>query len=57
MLNRKKAAFLVCDRVLIETVWLLRSHYDWTVEELAGAFATFSKDIVKRHMPFAGTPR
>ena len=39
MLNRKRASFFVCDLVLVETDWVLRSLYDWTGEEVADAFA------------------
>ena len=39
MLNRKRAMFFVCDLVLAETDWVLRSLYDWTSEEVADAFA------------------
>jgi predicted nucleic-acid-binding protein len=39
MLNRKEAAFFVCDLVLVETDWVLRSLYDWTGGEVADAFA------------------
>jgi predicted nucleic-acid-binding protein len=103
MLNRKRASFFVCDLVLVETDWVLRSLYDWTGEEVADAFArlttihnlafenesrlrsslgrlregadladelivrscrdfgaksfaTFDKEIVRRHKPFAGPP-
>ena len=103
MLNRKRSVFYVCDLVLAETDWVLRSLYDWTAEEVAEAFAllttihnlvfedesrlrsslkvlrqgadladelivracrdhgaksfaTFDKDIVRRHKPFAGLP-
>lgn len=103
MLNRKKAAFFVCDLVLVETDWVLRSLYDWTGGEVADAFArlttihnlsfenearlraslkalregadladelnvrscreqgaksfaTFDKDVVRRHKPFAASP-
>ena len=103
MLNRKRALFFVCDLVLAETDWVLRSPYTWTGGEVADAFtrlttihnlafenesrlrsslkalrkgadladelivltskshgskafATFDKDIVRRHKPFAGVP-
>jgi predicted nucleic-acid-binding protein len=103
MLNRKRAMFFVCDLVLAETDWVLRSLYDWTGGEVADAFArlttihnltfekesrlrsslkalregadladelivrtcrdhgargfaTFDKDIVRRHKPFALSP-
>jgi len=103
MLDRKRALFFVCDLVLVETDWVLRSLYGWTGGEVADAFArlvtihnlgfenesrlrsslkalregadladelivrncrdhgarsfaTFDKDIVRRHRPFAGTP-
>jgi len=39
MLNRKRAMFFVCDLVLAETDWVLRSLYDWTGVEVADAFA------------------
>jgi predicted nucleic-acid-binding protein len=39
LLNRKRANFFVCDLVLAETNWVLRSLYDWTCEEVADAFA------------------
>lgn len=39
MLNRKRAIFYVCDLVLAETDWVLRSLYDWTNLEVADAFA------------------
>jgi len=39
MLNRKRALFFVCDLVLAETDWVLRSLYDWTNGEVADAFA------------------
>jgi len=39
MLNRKQATFFVCDLVLAETDWVLRSLYAWSVEEVADAFA------------------
>lgn len=39
MLNRKRAMFFVCDLVLVETAWVLRSLYDWTGSEVADAFA------------------
>lgn len=103
MLNRKRDTFFVCDLVLAETDWVLRSLYDWTGQEVADAFArlttihnlafedearlrsslgalrvgadladelivkncrnhgaktfaTFDKDIIRRHKPFAGPP-
>ena len=103
LLNRKRATFLVCDLVLVETDWVLRGLYGWTCEEVADAlallttihnltfenetrlraslkglrngadladelivrscrdqgakaFATFDKDIIKRHKSFAGLP-
>jgi predicted nucleic-acid-binding protein len=103
MLNRKHALFFVCDLVLVETDWVLRSLYDWTGGEVADAlarlttihnltfenearlrsslkalregadladelivltskshqaksFATFDKNIVRRHKPFASAP-
>lgn len=39
MLNRKRALFFVCDLVLVETDWVLRSLYEWTGEEVADALA------------------
>jgi predicted nucleic-acid-binding protein len=39
MLNRKRVVFLVCDLVLAETDWVLRSLYDWTGDEVADAFS------------------
>ncbi|MEI6175592.1 MAG: type II toxin-antitoxin system VapC family toxin [Verrucomicrobiota bacterium] len=39
MLNRKRAVFFVCDLVLAETDWVLRSLYDWSNQEVADAFA------------------
>lgn len=39
MLNRKREDFFVCDLVLAETDWVLRSLYDWTRQEVADAFA------------------
>ena len=103
MLDRKRASFFVCDLVLAETDWILRSLYDWTGREVADAFArmttihnlafenetrlrsslkalregadladelivrtcrdkgaktfaTFDKQIVQRHKPFANPP-
>ena len=103
MLNRKRAQFFVCDLVLAEADWVLRSLYDWTSAEVSDAFAllttihnlvfedesrlrsslkalragadladelivracrdhgakgfaTFDKDIIRRHKPFAGLP-
>ena len=39
LLNRKGATFLLCDLVLAETDWVLRSLYDWTAVEIAESFA------------------
>lgn len=39
LLNRKRAEFFVCDLVLAETDWVLRSLYDWSGAEVADAFA------------------
>jgi predicted nucleic-acid-binding protein len=39
LLNRKRAEFFVCDLVLAETDWVLRSLYDWTCGDVADAFA------------------
>lgn len=38
MLGRKDTTFFVCDLVLVETQWLLRSIYEWTCAEVADAF-------------------
>jgi predicted nucleic-acid-binding protein len=103
MLNRKRSTFFVCDLVLVETDWVLRSLYDWSGADVADAFArlttihnlsfenesrlrsslkglregadladefivrscrdrgsksfaTFDKEIIRRHKPFAGPP-
>ncbi len=39
ILNRKRVDFFVCDLVLAETDWVLRSLYDWSGAEVADAFA------------------
>jgi predicted nucleic-acid-binding protein len=39
LLNKPRATFFVCDVVLVETDWVLRSLYDWSGEEVADAFA------------------
>ncbi len=39
MLSRKGAAYYLCDLVLSETDWVLRSLYDWTAAQVAEAFA------------------
>ncbi len=39
LLTRKTARFFVADLVLVETDWVLSSLYDWTRDEIAGAFA------------------
>lgn len=39
LLNRKRAHFFICDLVLAETDWVLRSLYDWTSEDVADAFS------------------
>ena len=39
LLNRKRAAFFVCDLVLVEASWVLRDVYNWTGEDVADAFA------------------
>lgn len=39
LLNRKKATFYLCDLVLVETDWVLRSLYEWSPAEVAEAFA------------------
>jgi predicted nucleic-acid-binding protein len=39
MLERPRAMFFVCDLVLIEADWVLRSLYDWSGAEVADAFA------------------
>jgi predicted nucleic-acid-binding protein len=103
LLNRKRMNFFVCDLVLAETNWVLRSLYDWSCEDVAAAFAllttihnltfenenrlraslrglrkgadladelivrscrdqeakafaTFDKDIIQKHKPFASLP-
>jgi predicted nucleic-acid-binding protein len=38
LLGRKDATFFVCDLVLVETDWVLRSLYDWTGAEVADAY-------------------
>lgn len=38
LLERKDATFFVCDIVLVETDWVLRSLYDWSRAEVADAF-------------------
>jgi len=37
LLSRKDLSFYVCDIVLAETDWVLRSLYDWTGPEVADA--------------------
>lgn len=39
LLNRKRAHFFICNLVLAETDWVLRSLYDWTSEDVADAFS------------------
>lgn len=39
LLDRDTATFFVCDLVLVETDWVLRSLYGWTAVEVADAFA------------------
>lgn len=39
LLNRKNATFYLCDLVLTETDWVLRSLYGWTPAEVAEALA------------------
>lgn len=39
LLDKSKATFFVCDVVLVETDWVLRSLYDWTSEDVADALA------------------
>jgi predicted nucleic-acid-binding protein len=39
LLNRVKATFFVCDLVLVETDWVLRSLYGWSGDEVADAYA------------------
>lgn len=39
LLEREGATFFVCDLVLVETDWVLRSLYDWSRAEVADAFA------------------
>ena len=103
MLDRKRALFFVCDLVLVETDWVLRSLYTWTGADVADAFArlatihnlafenesrmraslkamregadfadelvvrtcrdqgvrnlaSFDRDIIRRHKPFASLP-
>jgi predicted nucleic-acid-binding protein len=103
MLNRKRSTFFVCDLVLVETDWVLRSLYGWSGADVADAFArittihnlsfenesrlrsslkglrdgadladeliirscrdrgtktfaTFDKEIIRRHKSFAGPP-
>lgn len=38
LLGRKDTTFFVCDLVLVETQWVLRSIYEWTCPEVAAAF-------------------
>ncbi len=38
LLERENATFFVCDIVLVETDWVLRSLYDWSRAEVAEAF-------------------
>jgi predicted nucleic-acid-binding protein len=38
LLGRKDTTFFVCDLVLVETQWVLRSVYEWTCAEVADAF-------------------
>lgn len=37
LLNRRDGSFYVCDLVLVETDWVLRSLYEWTGTEVADA--------------------
>lgn len=37
LLNRRDVSFYVCDLVLVETDWVLRSLYEWTGAEVADA--------------------
>lgn len=37
LLNRRDGSFYVCDLVLVETDWVLRSLYEWTGAEVADA--------------------
>ena len=39
LLSSNTAQYFVCDLVLAETDWVLRSLYDWTPDEVADAFA------------------
>lgn len=39
MLNRKRATFLACDLVVVETAWVLGEVYGWTPVEVADAFS------------------
>jgi predicted nucleic-acid-binding protein len=38
LLSTAQATFFICDLVLAETDWVLRSLYDWTNEEVADAY-------------------
>jgi predicted nucleic-acid-binding protein len=38
LLLKKGARFFVADLVLVETLWVLRSLYDWTDDEVADAY-------------------
>ena len=53
MLNRKRATFFVCDLVLAETDWVLRSLYAWSGEEVADAFARLAQAPVAAPPPLA----
>lgn len=39
LIGRKDTTFFVCDLVLVETQWVLRSIYEWTCAEVADAFS------------------
>lgn len=39
LLGREDTTFFVCDLVLVESQWVLRSIYEWTCSEVADAFA------------------
>ncbi len=38
LLGLEDTAFFICDLVLVETHWVLRSIYEWTCAEVADAF-------------------
>ena len=39
LLSMEQATFFICDLVLAETDWVLRSLYDWTNAEVADAYS------------------